>query len=222
VSARLTARSLIREVIDGFTLFEGPSPAIPHHVAYGRNPLAVVVGGNAAGKSVFRRFAGKICRDRKTEFIGLSMEARAGGSMGVVKAFVYGDESSQATGACSAGLITTGIRTCRGRSSGHVIFWDEPDTGMSDELAAGSGRLILDLALEKPEHTKAIFVVSHNRYLVRELLAANPHYVHLGSNPCGSLKEWCDRPVEPADPQAVMDEGLERFRRIIALIEGKK
>ena len=217
----LTARSLIRKVVEGYRFFEGDDPVIPHVVRYGKNPLAVVVGSNGAGKSVFRRLVGFACKDAGIELIPLSMEARAGGTMGAMGAFVYGSEHWEATGVNSAKLVTTGIATCQKRTKDHVIFWDEPDTGMSDEMAAGAGKMILNFALKKPKHTKAIFVVSHNRYMIRKLVAVRPHYVHLGSFPQVSLEQWATRPVEPADLEETAKASTERFRRITAMAKEK-
>lgn len=216
-----TARSLISKVVKGYRFFEGDDPVIPHAVRYGTNPLAVIVGDNGAGKSVFRRLVGLACKDAGIEFISLSMESRTGGMMGAMTAMVYGSENWEATGVNSAKLVTTGIATCQKRTKDHVIFWDEPDTGMSDEMAAGAGKMILNFALKKPKHTKAIFVVSHNRYMVRKLCAAHPHYIHLGTFPQVSLEQWATRPVEPADLKEVAEESIKRFRRITAMTKEK-
>jgi hypothetical protein len=78
------------------------------------------------------------------------------------------------------------------------------------------------MSRQKPKHTRAIFVVSHNRYLVRELLPAKPHYVHIGSDPLDSLKAWTERPVSAADPEKVEAESLARFRRISAMLKEKR
>lgn len=217
-----TARTLTRDVIKGFKFFGDKDPVIPHTLHYGRNPLVVVTGDNGGGKSIFRRLVGFACKDAGVEFIHLSMEGRTGGMMGAMASFVYGSENWEATGLNSVRTVTGGIKTCRERDSDHVIFWDEPDTGMSDELAAGAGKLILNFILKKPKHTKAVFVVSHNRYLVRKLAAAKPHFLHMGRHPYASLEEWATRPVEPADVEAAMEEGITRSRRISAMTKGKK
>lgn len=221
MTKRLTAQTLVRDAISGYCFFEGDDPVIPHVVRYGRNPLVVLTGSNGGGKSLFRKVIGLACKDVGLEFIHLSMEGRTGGVMGAMTSFVYGSENWEATGLNSARTVTTGIKTCHGREHDHVIFWDEPDTGMSDELASGTGKLILNFALKKPKRTKAIFVVSHNRYLMRKLAAAKPHFIHMGRHLYNSLEEWATRPVEPADVQAAIDEGIARFRRISAMTKRK-
>lgn len=215
----LSARSIVRAVLSGYALFGDEDPIIRSSVRFGRNPLTVVVGPNASGKSIFRRLAGEECRKAGVEFISLSMEKRSGG--GVVNAFIYGDESWESTGLLSARTVTTGISTCQSREKDHVIFWDEPDTGMSDEMAAAAGKAILNFVLKKPKRTRAIFVVSHNRYLLRKLAAAKPHFVCLGDPlACSSLEEWVSRPVEPADLGQALEEGSALFRRISARKKG--
>jgi hypothetical protein len=200
---------------------------IPSLWVPGRGRLVVVLGPNAAGKSLFRRVIGGICggssSGNRIEFIGLSQEFRQCG--GVATAFVYGDESWEASGAISANSVVGGIVTCRGRMSDHVIFWDEPDLGLSDEYAAGAGVEIADFALDMPEHTLAAFVVTHRAVLVRELLRARPHYLYIGSGrgaAPASIRAWLGRPIRPAKLETLRKEGTAHLRAFARVLDQAK
>lgn len=191
---------------------------IPYVWKRGRNPLVVVVGDNAGGKSFFRR-----CVQATTsiECMGISMEGRE--TSGPIGSFIYGSEQWQATGENSAYTILTGIKTCREREKPHIIFWDEPDLGLSESWAAGAGQLICGFAQDAPEHTKAVYVVTHSRALVRELLPAKPHYLHLGSVEAPlDLNAWLDQRVKPRDLSKLGEESHRRFKRIQRLLNRRE
>lgn len=189
--------------------------------------LCLIVGENASGKSLFRRIVHGWCaKDAKegasrgkVEMIGLSMEGRAGGGMGVMRGMVYGDESWNATGVNTGHLVTTAIKTAMGRTSPNVVFWDEPDTGLSDEYAADAGRRIAEFAPKAPEHTIGCFVVTHRKALIQQLLIAKPHILFFGANAPATIEEYLTRPVVPADLEELYERGITLFRRVNKLLE---
>jgi hypothetical protein len=201
--------------------FDGEPPPIPSYWKKGRDPLIAVLGENAAGKSFFRRVCQAICRkdENKVEFMGISMELRQSG--GPMNAFVFGSESYDATGAISAKTVLTGIKTCRSRENPHVMCWDEPDLGLSDNGAAGVGLAIREFAENPGKHTKAIIVTSHSRALVSQLVPLDPHMVYLGEQETAprSLDEWLARPIVPRDLTEMANTALERFRTITKLLK---
>lgn len=179
----------------------------------GATPLVVVVGPNACGKSLFRRVAGQFTRQEwGAEYISISMEQRRHGLF--ERAFIYGDEMFYATGYNSAMTILKGIVTCRSREAPVVIFWDEPDLGLSDEYAAGAGQTLAEFAFNPGEHTCAAFVVSHNRHLLRELIPLKPNYLCLGSCDFPSLQSWVEREVRPAKIEGLRDRGRATFHML--------
>jgi hypothetical protein len=178
-----------------------------------------VLGDNAGGKSFFRRIISQMCREAEVEAIGLSMEGRKFG--GAMSAFVYGDESWESTGQCSSRTVLTGINTCRNRTKPHVIYWDEPDLGLSDSWAAGAGVVIREFAEKPGEHTRAIFVVTHSRALVDQLVAIEPHYLHLGGDAPDTLSDWLTRPVVPRDLATLSDAAHKRFKAIQRILNKK-
>lgn len=191
-------------------------PAIPFHRAAGEDPVVVVVGDNASGKSFARRIVCAICRKNDIEAISISMQGRAGPDFsGGVRGFIYGDETYRSTGENSVSTVITGIETCRRRTTPHVMIWDEPDIGLSDSWAAGCGVAIRKFADEPPACTRAIVVVTHSRALVTQLLPVKPHYVHLGDgDPPPTLEAWIDRPVVPRDIAQLGELSHARFRKI--------
>jgi len=226
-TAAPTISNVVASVLD-FRYFheeDGHPPAIPLHYVPGKVPLAVVVGPNAGGKSFFRRLVGHVYAQSKpaVEFIGISMEFRTGTGVhagNIMRAFVFGDEGSHATGAISATTVTTGIKTCRSREKPHVIFWDEPDIGLSEGYSRGVGHAIRGFVEDLPQHTAGVFVVSHSKPLVRELALLEPHYVHLGSTEApATLQEWLDTEAPAQDIDTLSDRALERFRAIQRILK---
>ena len=218
---------LLRCVLEDLSYFHRKgkrTPAIiPYHWVKGTSNLAVILGENASGKSFVRRCAHSISKSAGVEFLGISMELRSCG--GIERAFIFGDEQWQATGVISIKTVLTGISTCRSRDGAHVMFWDEPDLGLSDSAAAGVGLAIAKFVRNPGKHTRAILVATHNRHVVEQLTPLDPHYVHVGCDPSEApetLTDWLKRPVVPChDLEKLSDTMLTRFRAINAVINGK-
>jgi len=134
---------------------------------------------------------------------------------------IYGNEGCNSTGQLSSNVVLTGIRTCHSRSIPHLIYWDEPDLGMGEEEASGTGIVLQEFLSEKPKHTQGVFITSHSRALVRELLPLAPHYIHLGipaPEAPQSLQEWLDRPITPIHPDTLHKSAVERSRNIQSIL----
>ena len=184
------------------------------HYRTGSVPLVLVLGHNASGKSLYRRIVQLLCRNAKIECLAPSMEVRTSPGMG--RAFVYsGSEDVDSTGALSASSILSGISTCQGRTEDHVLFLDEPDIGLSDEYAAGAGQTIAEFIRNISPRTKAVFVVTHSRALVRELMPLDPHYVHLGEESApATLEDWINRPITPKSLSELKDRGHAMYMEV--------
>jgi hypothetical protein len=223
-------RDILTRVLEELSYFH-PWPgddgtiAIPYVWQPGESRCCVVLGPNGGGKSFFRRLIQAASKDLwgGVECIHLSMEARAGSMMyGPMRAMVYGDEGRCSTGELSGHVVTTGIKTCRGRTQEHFIYWDEPDIGMGENEAAGCGLALADFVTDLPELTRCVFVTSHSRHLLRQLEPLRPHYVHLGEThetAPQSLPEWLDRPVTPVRPEAVSEASRARYKAILAILK---
>lgn len=213
--------TLVNRVVNDmlpFVEYEG-KVAIPWHWVKGTHPLFLILGENAGGKSFFRRTLQVLAQEaRYKEVIHLSMESRAGmNMMGAMKGFVYGDEERNSTGENSAYTVMTAVKTCRGREHDHLLYWDEPDVGMSENSAAGAGVEIAKFMLKRPKHTRGVFVTTHSRPLVEQLLSVKPHYLHLGvpsDKAPPTLRDWLDRPIVPISPEKVMEASHKRFKAI--------
>lgn len=218
-----SAKTLVDLVLDleYFCEQEDGTTPIPFHLVRGKSPLVVVTGDNAGGKSFFRRITQGICAkaSKRTECMTISMEGRTGGYM---KSLVYGDEGFESTGVCSSNTILKGILTCRERKDHHVIFWDEPDFGLSDSWAAGVGVALREFAESPPAKTVAAFVVSHSKALLSELIPVEPTYIHLGVAPSEapqSLQEWFEQPIIPRDITTLKQVSRDRFRAIQRILK---
>ena len=207
------------------------STPIPSLYAPGDSKLVLVLGENAGGKSFFRRLIRELTfRGRKAggfdkaipkgphpvhEFIALSMEMRT--SSGMMSSMVYGMESHHSTGECSSRTVSTGISTVSGRAHPTIVYWDEPDIGMSAGSAAGAGILIRQFVETEWPLVQAVFVTSHSAPLIRQLVPLNPHYIYLGdADGPATLDEWFNDQQDPAPllPEQLQDRSRARFKMI--------
>jgi hypothetical protein len=217
--------SSLLDAILALDYFHGSEVAIPYHRVDGEDKLVVIVGDNASGKSFCRRIIQAMCQKAKVECIAISAEGRRKIAYSPWLTLVYGDEEYEATGVNSVGTVLQGINTCRARTSEHVIFWDEPDLGLSDAWARGVGKKFCAFAQDPPRHTSAAFIVSHRKALVRELLPANPSYLHLGvdgSLAPPTLQDWLDREPEPMDPEVLSKMSRARYSAIQQILNRVK
>lgn len=203
---------------------DGHPAAIPMHYAPGKSRLMVVTGPNAGGKSFFRRLIPAVYPG--VECIGLSMEFRTGtgahaGNIG--RAFVFGDEGYRSTGAISAQTVLTAINTSKQRDNAHVLFWDEPDIGLSEGYARGVGVAIAKYLADPAAKLKAAFVVTHSKALVRELARVQPHYTHLGSDDAPpTLADWLAHEEPVCDIEELTERAHARLRAIRRILDSVK
>jgi hypothetical protein len=155
--------------------------------------MLVVTGENASGKSIFRRALTQHAQSQGIFVMHLSPEGKARG--GIVGAVIYGTEEYQSTGVNSSATILKALATAKGEEREHIIIFDEPDTGLSDDYAAGAGLAIREFCENSTDHTLLVVVISHRRSLVRELEKAQPHHLSFGLNE--NLNDWLNRRVEP-------------------------
>lgn len=210
---------------------DGVTP-IPWDFIEGSGPLVLVLGSNAGGKSFFRRLVSLAARDSGIqEVIRVSVEDRAthGTRMPtLVASMIYGSEDDDSTGFNSIGAVEGAIRTAKERKTSHMLYWDEPDLGTSDDVAAGIGVEIgaFCTSANLPANTKAVFLTTHNKALVSHLLyPPRPHLLFLpGSdpNPPKSIEEWLTRPIRPVLPSQVREEGRYRYGLIQQVINERK
>ena len=188
---------------------------IPHRYEPGGGRACLVLGDNATGKSLVRRLLSHKYKDHGAEAIPLSMEGRAGGGMFGMKGFVYGDEDWKSTGHNSVGTFEGMVRTSRGRQKPHMVYLDEPDTGLSDRWARSLGRALADFLADPPELLAALFVTTHRVALARELLRVSPHALLVGPGWPATLEEWlAGDPRDPEPLEVLGERGIALFRRI--------
>lgn len=219
------ARSLVEECLSLEYFHPNKDGVVPiqAHWKPGAGKLLVVLGENASGKSFFRRVVCAVCRDVGIEAIHLSMEGRNSTGFGGLRVMVYGDEEEESTGVNSAYTVTKGIATCRGRENKHVIFWDEPDLGLSDNNAAGLGIVIRDFAADAPTNTIAAIVVTHSKALVQQLLPIGPHYLYLGEeNVPQTIEEWLKAPIVPSPIGELKAKSRRRWGLISEILQAIK
>ena len=240
---RIDVGEVVRHVLDTLVYFH-PSPELDGEVAIpaiykpGTSKLVLVLGENAGGKSFFRRLMWfETHRGKKGgfgeseikrgpfpvyEFIGLSMQERTKG--GFVGSVIYGHEELHSTGECSSRTVSTGIRTASGRAHTSVIWWDEPDIGMSAGSAAGAGILIREFVQNDAPLVQGVFITSHSVPLIRQLADLDPHYIYLGdADGPKNLDEWFESQQNPRPvlPEELQEVSRKRFRAIAEIIRSR-
>lgn len=211
--------------------------AIPAIYVPGKSKLVLVLGENAGGKSFFRRLVHLACHPGRNdgydkikngpfsvqEVIHISMQGRTSG--GVTGSFIYGTEQWQSTGENSTNTVRMGIKTARERSHTTVLYWDEPDIGMSAGSAAGAGVSIREFIQAQSPLVQAVFVTSHSPALIQQFRDLDPHYLYLGNaEGPATLDEWFVSQMNPipVQPEELMAASNRRFQQIQAILDNKK
>ena len=181
--------------------------------------VLVIVGQNAAGKSFLRRWIQSRLREDKVEVIALSHELRT--REGMHRAFIYGDEHSQSTGAISAHTFIAGVRTIKSRENPHVVIWDEPEIGMGEELQIGTANWLCEQLNDWPEHTTGVILLSHSRHFVRRAMQF-PKAKWYSMDGYATADEWLNRELVPVGPKEVQDMGNDRWSRVNKILKTPK
>ena len=188
------------------------------------SPLTIITGQNGSGKSFIRKCLQSVYikkADIKIEVIHISMSARTGSLQDynpLAKVFMYGDEGEDSTGYNSVHLVEGSLRTSRGRDNKHVIILDEPDTGMSEEMSAGIGKLLSDFMKDKPENLLGLYIISHSRYLLKQLLYHKPNHINTSGDE--TLEEYLNREVIPfTNFESFQDSCRDKYCKISKIID---
>ncbi len=197
----------------------------------GQSNVVLVLGGNAAGKSFFRRrLASYLARQnhetKVDRFIHLSMGARTGAEgdqRGFSRMVQYGSEREQSTGTLSVRSLTSqlaevlnkpkGIANYKWQNSRTALFWDEPDVGLSKAATMGMGEMLKKWIFERPPHIRMVFVATHSPEIVRALWPLRPHYLLLGDlRGPPDIRSWLDSQEKPTRimPDAVIRQAVLR------------
>lgn len=186
--------------------------------------MCILVGDNAAGKSlVFRMLAMRVA-DEKGLAVVSSIRERA--QEGIPRAFMYGEEREQSTGATTLQWIFAAVERNLDREGGCFLGLDEPELGLSEGYARALGQYIGNEYRYLPGKCGGVVAVTHSRPFVRGLLEAMgpkkaPTFAVMASEPM-SVHEWLDREdVRTVDELRALERlGLDRWREINQLLRG--
>jgi len=213
-----TMGSLFKWFTNELAYFENKKGIFHFKLFSTSSPLVVVTGDNASGKSFIRRLIQIACKKKNIECIHLSQQGRC--TSGIPRLFIYGNENDQSTGRNTVNMLLTSFTTSKSRIEKHVLVYDEPDIGLSDEYAAGAGVRLREFIEKKPKNLKGIVVISHNRYLLKELLSLNPNHLNLTDDK--TLQQVINREIIPnKDLEGLREQGLETFRKINRILKEK-
>ncbi|UTU09177.1 hypothetical protein CcrJ4_gp430 [Caulobacter phage J4] len=223
---RFVAPALARKVLEESRFFTEDAPFTGR--LYDGDPrLTLIVGENAAGKSLFFRVMNAHAKlDHGITGITISIRERTDSSVPFRRMFMFGDEAEQSTGATSFKTILSGFNTANGDQQGKTMLMiDEPEMGLSDGYARALGEYLGQQAHKLEDNCHGLVVVTHNRPLAAGLqvgLGAAPTFVCLGSDPV-DLASWQTRQeVRTVDDLfALKDLALERWRKTNTLMKEK-
>lgn len=214
----MTPDQLITSTLE-LDYFVGDRPAVPVRYQPGIGKLVLCLGPNASGKSFFRRCLQQIANlDYKLPTMHLSMDGRS--ESGIKRAFIYGSEQHNSTGHNSARTFLTSIKTSH-KWGPHLLFWDEPDIGLSDEHAAHLGLTLADFIRDPPESLKLACLVTHSRVLLRHI-PLGTGILWFGTNSYDSLASWLDREIIPQPLETLQQAGTDQFRQIQQILNRRK
>lgn len=181
----------------------------------GNTKLIVVTGENATGKSFLRRIFTLGLHEAGIDYLALSMQKRTTSLGDCSNTFIYGDESCNATGDCTASSVLGAMRTSLAREEDgkrHAILWDEPDVGLSDSYAAGAALDMVDFLADAPKKLFFAAVTTHRKAMLVELQKHGAHHIRLGDKL--TLDEVLAAPVKPRRLQELKDRNISLFRAI--------
>lgn len=211
-----TPQEMCEWMIDELEYFtEGEDGVFFSNYTNNESPLTIVTGNNASGKSFVRKILQSMCAMRdagKIECIHLSQQGRC--TSGIPRMFIYGSEDDESTGANTIQSITGAFSTSNKRDSEHFLIFDEPEIGLSDEYAGGMGIRIREFIEEKPDLLFGAVVITHSKYLLKELLPLNPNHMNVSDD--ATLEDIVNREVVPnPDLEGLKDKARDQYMKIL-------
>jgi hypothetical protein len=180
--------------------------------------LLVITGENASGKSMIRRFISSLAKKNNIEPISVSPELKQNG--GIASCFIFGDESWKASGCIAANVVMGAISNSQKREHQHIVILDEPDMGMSDNLAAGCSKKITEYCSISPKNLKLFVVITHRKAMMEVFQKEGCSHMRVGDNK-SDLFKLCREKIKPADPEEVIEKSMELFRTLTKIFNGK-
>lgn len=206
--------------------------------------ICLITGPNSSGKSVIRKLLHQfelaacrpvhgnedkcnkchntgfiIDRRKEVEFIHISMEGRCNSS-GIQKLMVYGAEDDEGTGYNSIKTFKKALQTSQSRENDHILFFDEPDIGLSDGYSAGMGIEIVNFITTIPSYCRGVFVVSHNKSLAKQLLPLLPSHLRLSDDL--SIEQWINTCSQPKQLNDLIENNLKTWHKVQEIINLRK
>lgn len=153
--------------------------------------VVIIYGENASGKSLFSSIIEQCARSEKIGCRNACMRNRT--SSGIEKAFIFGDEGSQSTGATSLSVAVKCLSNTLKEDKDSLAILDEPDVGLSDYYTPALGKYIAEQMVIAPEHV-GLVLVSHSKLLMKSFLDTyNKPVSTIGINTELSLNDWISK-----------------------------
>lgn len=179
----------------------------------------IFVGDNASGKSLLVRVLAARLNLDKVEPLQVSMRYRT--MSGMHRAFMFGSDEDESTGAVSMHAVKGGMTTCQGRTKPSWLMLDEPDIGLAHGYCLALGQYIGTFGNSLcGDGQKALGVVTHSKPLLTSMLKQlghRPHVLIAGLRHQGmTLEQWLadDTALELDDLLSLNEKGHLLYREV--------
>jgi hypothetical protein len=144
-----------------------------------------------------------------------SMEQRTtGGVMRVMQSL--GTEYEDGTGYNSLRNALSAMRSINNSKEDLAMFLDEPDIGLSDNFSAGFGIKLKEYISSPPQNLKAVFLVTHRKSLIQELLPLNFNHIRVGDKK--TLEQVLNEKIVPTDPEILFEKNIETRNKLSKIL----
>lgn len=179
--------------------------------------VVIIYGENASGKSLFSSIIEQCARSEKIGCRNACMRNRT--SSGIEKAFIFGDEGSQSTGATSLSVAVKCLSNTLKEDKDALAILDEPDVGLSDYYTPALGKYIAEQMATAPEHV-GLVLVSHSKLLMKSFLDTyNKPVSTIGINTNLSLQDWINQ-SEEATMEELLSLKEKAHEKYISILRG--
>lgn len=184
--------------------------------------IIIIYGENASGKSLFSSLIEQSARIEKIGCRNACMRNRT--SSGIERAFIFGDEGSQSTGATSLSVAGKCLLNTLKDDKQALAILDEPDVGLSDYYTPTLGKYIADQMIDAQDHI-GLVLVSHSKLLMKSFLATyNKPVSTIGINTDLSLNDWINKNDEATIEEllSLNDKAHDKYISILRGLEEHK
>ncbi len=193
-----TLKELLDKAMDEIIMFEDDFP-IQTTITESKSPkIFAVIGDNASGKSfITSNLLGIANNAYKVKGYHIGMKNRTSSS--IESAFIYGEESTQSTGATTLNAVIGGLNNVRNHAENNdskmLLMLDEPTIGLSIGYEKAMGKYIAKIfnEIKDLDNFIGIMIVSHSKTMFEEMEKAGVEISVMSVGQCLTMKQWREK-----------------------------